>query len=65
MYFINKRVLLKYFKLLDVGGQLGTQGEPSLSFEAKIHGVAEKVEPAALSEAGASLQAGRNRRDSL
>lgn len=52
MYLVNKISLLKYFKLLDVlDGKLGTQGEPSLPFEAKIHQVAEKVEPAALSEA--------------
>lgn len=48
-----------------LGKQLGTEGEPSPPFEAKIHRVAESLEPAALSEGGASLQTGRNRPDRL
>lgn len=47
------------------GKQLGTEEEPSPPFEAKIHRVAERLAPAALCEAGASLQTGRNRPDSL
>lgn len=44
---------------------MGTEEEPSPPFVAKTHQVSERLEPAALSEAGTSLQTGRNRPDSL
>lgn len=44
---------------------LGTGEEPSPPFAAPTHQVWERLEPAALSEAGASLQTGRNRPDTL
>lgn len=47
--------------------QSETEDEPFPPFEAKIHRVAERLEPAGalLSEAGAPLRTGRNRPDSL
>lgn len=64
---LNKTVFLKSFleKFWMFGKQLRTEEQPSLPFEAKIPRVAERLEPAALSEAGASLQTGRNRPDSV
>lgn len=44
---------------------LGAEEEPSPPFAAKTPQVSERLEAAALFEAGASLQTGRNRPDSL